>query len=240
MLINHEYKYIFLHIPKSGGTFARSVLDNIPGTTEPRGDPHFGLHLLNGDYNDYKKIVIVRNPINWYISLFEHIKRGGADKVYVQEWIAFKNNGFLGWLKNILNLNANKSCFSNPRITGNWSTAHAIRFLENNTFNIGWWSYILVYQTMTNWQKFLKEKEISEFKNYTEADFILKTDTINKDLYNTMIELNIPENLANKALITDKKNIGNYSKDKYINTISDDLIAEIKNRESLIYSLLNV
>ena len=61
MLINHNYKFIFVHIQKTAGTSITSVLNEIPGT-EPLYYSHSQINVLKEEYEDYFKFCFVRNP----------------------------------------------------------------------------------------------------------------------------------------------------------------------------------
>ena len=77
-------KALFIHLPKTGGTFLRKVLSTYyPDANEdkPRGS-HRTLATLKGQYDFNYTFSIVRNPISWYESVWKHcnamVKNGQA------------------------------------------------------------------------------------------------------------------------------------------------------------------
>ena len=72
MAIFHQYKCIFIHMPRTGGT----TIHNALGAGQPKD--HFPWHKFKSDpeYNEvwdsYLKFATVRNPFDWLISLYNH------------------------------------------------------------------------------------------------------------------------------------------------------------------------
>lgn len=73
-LINHKFKWSFVHIPKTGGTSITNVLRQIDGTEVLAG--HDSVRLIK-DYKDYFIFTFVRNPFTRLTSAFEHERRKG-------------------------------------------------------------------------------------------------------------------------------------------------------------------
>jgi hypothetical protein len=70
MIINHKYKFIFVHIQKTAGSSISNVLSNIDGT-ESILYPHSFINAIDFEqYNEYFKFCFVRNPwdrlFSWY------------------------------------------------------------------------------------------------------------------------------------------------------------------------------
>jgi chondroitin 4-sulfotransferase 11 len=70
MIINHKYKFIFVHIQKTAGSSIANVLSDIDGT-ESILYPHSFINAINLEqYNEYFKFCFVRNPwdrlFSWY------------------------------------------------------------------------------------------------------------------------------------------------------------------------------
>ena len=65
--------YIFLHVPKTGGTWIRAAL-RMSGTVEQEFKDHRAFCDLPEDIKKSKRQVFafVRNPWDWYISLYTH------------------------------------------------------------------------------------------------------------------------------------------------------------------------
>lgn len=77
MIISHNYKYIFINQPKTGGTSMRSVLS---GTwhTSYRSAKSIEQFVGEDIWRYYYKFAIVRNPfsrmVSWYRNVWEQIK----------------------------------------------------------------------------------------------------------------------------------------------------------------------
>ncbi len=127
MIISHKYKFVFLHIPKTGGSsIAHEMMkmcgyvpniNHIPAeeftlfkdlakwgnsTDMPQhsnyGDLKRYLEDLNIDVNDYFVFTFVRNPWDWYVSSYEFGKlRYKQDKL---DWAKpCADNDFETWIK---------------------------------------------------------------------------------------------------------------------------------------------
>jgi hypothetical protein len=64
-------KYIFYHIPKTGGTYFRAVIAQSFGNREELGHTH-NTPLEVPNHKKYTSITIVRNPLDWYKSFFRY------------------------------------------------------------------------------------------------------------------------------------------------------------------------
>jgi hypothetical protein len=90
MLISHQHKFVFVHIPRTAGSsiteaLTRGVLDIVPihGTHSP-------ISCLNG-YCDYRVIAFVRNPWQRALSLYAyHVRRRRRPNPY--EFFEFLSN----------------------------------------------------------------------------------------------------------------------------------------------------
>ena len=101
-------KFIFLHIPKTGGSWVNSVLEDSNLDLEKIGyykhasyDHVVGVLLHKFDRNtlfnkflrlyrkhDYKYFTVIRNPITWYESLFKYLQ--------MRDEMGFKRPGTVG------------------------------------------------------------------------------------------------------------------------------------------------
>ena len=61
---------IFVHVPKTGGRFIRKSLRQLDLIDGKYAGLHSGLDELNPVHNDYRKVAGVRNPWDWYVSLY--------------------------------------------------------------------------------------------------------------------------------------------------------------------------
>ena len=104
-MINHEYKYIFVHIPKTAGSSIRHILPEsdewkFPGGHAP-ARTYYGFFLRNfpvnkvakvplglGKWNEYTKFAFIRNPWARFVSAYNFLKNGGKGN---RESIVIKN-----------------------------------------------------------------------------------------------------------------------------------------------------
>ena len=85
-MISHKHKFIFFHIPKTGGTSALKILHKLCDESKLRiGHPKLRIvddnyHLVNNHNDiklkqvDYIVITIVRNPFQRVVSAFHYLK----------------------------------------------------------------------------------------------------------------------------------------------------------------------
>lgn len=116
-MINHKYKCIFIHIPKTGGTTIENILRGNK-TPESQGSTHrkiaFYKRTYLSDFKSYYKFACVRNPWDRLVSAFFYMSSGGNqskwDKSVAQEW----GKDFKSFVKNINTLKNN--IFLKPQI----------------------------------------------------------------------------------------------------------------------------
>lgn len=76
MIINHEKKYLFIHVPRTGGTSLKDALilrDNGKEFLKPHGRAVEARENLGGEWDEYFRFAFVRNPYDWVLSLYCHI-----------------------------------------------------------------------------------------------------------------------------------------------------------------------
>lgn len=99
-------KFVFLHLPRSGGTFVYEVIRKFFPSAREIGY-HFPRELLPSEYSHLPLLGVVRNPWEFYVSWYEHVRpRNSASILF--SWLS--ENGkfdFLETTRNALNLGAN-------------------------------------------------------------------------------------------------------------------------------------
>ena len=76
MIINHDKKYLFIHVPRTGGTSLKDALilqDNGKEFVKPHGQAQEAKAMLKDKWDSYFKFAFVRNPHDWILSLYHHI-----------------------------------------------------------------------------------------------------------------------------------------------------------------------
>lgn len=81
-MINHEHKFLFLHLPKTGGTSINKFLNNkFKNNERDFGHPYLLEYTYDektdrySNLDDYFKFTIVRNPYDRLVSAFFYIKK---------------------------------------------------------------------------------------------------------------------------------------------------------------------
>ena len=64
-------KFVFVHVPKTGGRFLRRLMGTYPGTINI-GNPHKGIKDIPKEHKKLPIVTIVRDPLTWYGSYANH------------------------------------------------------------------------------------------------------------------------------------------------------------------------
>jgi hypothetical protein len=99
-------KFVFLHLPRAGGTFVYEVVRKFFPSAREVGY-HFPRELLPGEYSHLPILGTVRNPWEFYVSWYHHVQPRGAASTFFS-WVS--DNGKLGFaetIRNALNLGVN-------------------------------------------------------------------------------------------------------------------------------------
>jgi hypothetical protein len=99
-------KFVFAHLPRSGGTFVSDVIRKFFPSAHEIGH-HLPRELLPTEYSHLPVLGTVRNPWEFYVSLYHYVWRRDATSILVS-WMS--ENGsldFIGSITNLLNLGAN-------------------------------------------------------------------------------------------------------------------------------------
>tara|TARA_Y100001949_G_scaffold95857_1_gene80930 strand:+ start:779 stop:1528 length:750 start_codon:yes stop_codon:yes gene_type:complete len=81
IMINHEEKFIFLHIPKTGGTSIEHILTRKEST---EGSRHYSIKKLGlnkQECDKYKIFVVLRNPFTRIASTYNHFMHGPDNEI---------------------------------------------------------------------------------------------------------------------------------------------------------------
>lgn len=93
-------KFVFVHLPRSGGTFVSEVIRKFFPSAREIGH-HLPRELLPREYSHLPVLGTVRNPWEFYVSWYHHVWSKYAASVLVS-WIS--ENGRLGFIDSIQNL----------------------------------------------------------------------------------------------------------------------------------------
>jgi len=103
----HEKLFLFVHIPKTGGTSIRSIIkDNWNRSYPYFHDPLFNLQLLNDIGDNIFKFCVVRNPYTRTFSYYKHFLRNNPQfnnwnfetfLYHLKKKVYFKNTPMIGY-----------------------------------------------------------------------------------------------------------------------------------------------
>jgi hypothetical protein len=100
-------KFVFAHLPRSGGTFVSEVIKKFFPSARDIGH-HLPRALLPTEYSDLPVLGTVRNPWEFYVSLYHYVWRRDPESI-LTSWMS--DNGRLGLtdsVRNLLDLGVNK------------------------------------------------------------------------------------------------------------------------------------
>jgi hypothetical protein len=99
-------KFVFVHLPRSGGTFISEVIRKFFPSAHEIGY-HFPRTLLPREYSHLPVLGAVRNPWEFYVSWYHHVWPRDAASILVS-WLSENGKlGFIGTTRNALNLGVN-------------------------------------------------------------------------------------------------------------------------------------
>ena len=78
-MVSHKHKYVFIHVPKTGGISIHHLLK-----TEPAEMNHNGLSVHKFD-EDYFKFMFVRNPWDRFVSCYNYFLKNGRNTLEDQK-----------------------------------------------------------------------------------------------------------------------------------------------------------
>jgi len=99
-------KFVFVHLPRSGGTFVSEVIRKFFPSAHEIGY-HLPRTLLPREYSHLPVLGAVRNPWEFYVSWYHHVWPRDAASILIS-WVTENGKlGFLGTTRNALNLGVN-------------------------------------------------------------------------------------------------------------------------------------
>ena len=99
-------KFVFVHLPRTGGTFVSEVIRKFFPSAHEIGH-HLPRELLPREYSHLPVLGTVRNPWEFYVSLYHYVLPREAASVFVS-WMSDNGRlGFIGSIRNVLNLGVN-------------------------------------------------------------------------------------------------------------------------------------
>lgn len=180
LLIDHNKKFIFIHIPKTGGTSIARALNIVPKGHITTNQVKKIIH--NDIYESYFKFCFVRNPIDRFISLYKYAR--------MLESYHHSNS-------KSMNGTRMKSRHEDYELLKNSNINDCVNHLINNRLKHDW-RYNL-WQPQINW--------IKNDKEGLDVDFIGKYENIEDDFNIILHRLNLPKINLPQLNLSKKENI---------------------------------
>ena len=108
-MISHSNRFIFIHVPKTGGTSISAVLkpfgivlsgdQNVKSIYYKHAKASYLQPLLGDEYSEYFKFAVVRNPFDWLISNYEFNR--GLHRPFLKGTCIKNSNKIPNWATNI-------------------------------------------------------------------------------------------------------------------------------------------
>jgi hypothetical protein len=99
-------KFVFVHLPRTGGTFVSEVIKKFFPSAREIGH-HLPRELLPREYSHLPVLGTVRNPWEFYVSWYHYVLRRDPASILVS-WMSENGRlGFVGSVRNLLNLGVN-------------------------------------------------------------------------------------------------------------------------------------
>jgi len=99
-------RFVFVHLPRTGGTFVSEVIRKFFPSAHEIGH-HLPWELLPREYSHLPVLGTVRNPWEFYVSLYHYVWPRDAASILVS-WMSENGRlGFIGSIRNLLNLTVN-------------------------------------------------------------------------------------------------------------------------------------
>lgn len=261
-------KCVFLELPKTGSTYARYILINLPDSKyKTIGKKHNVYNSLSNELKrefDNKRIVSsIRNPFDWYVSLYafacEH--RGGLyTKTQKRPDLLSVSNPF-EFFKVCINHMRNRkkwqSVFTDVNNKENFKKFLYLLLIEDSLgvgnryeldgFNkkIGYYSYDFLRMTTKNFDS-LKDKNLGysdildHYQKNNIVDITLRNESLRKDLIKFSTDLcSGPKEMESSINSKPKKSRTATKRKPYKYYYTEELIELIREKEKIILESFN-
>lgn len=242
MIVNHKHKFAFTHIPKCGGTSITEYLHSIPGTKTECPTPgwvHGSVANMENTWN-YFNFATIRNPLDWYVSMYNHCKRhystSGPQECFIFGDV--RETPFHEWVMNALHPHESigKSDVWNSEIGYSESKDDII----NQKLKVGWYTLKVLYGASRNYRKHF-DTDIytlrkSNMKEIFDVDLFLNLDTMEDHLPKCLSSMSTARDHMN-GLTFKKHRLGTHEKSTEKN-YTPDLVFHVMNNDMLIVDLV--
>ena len=252
MIKSHKYNFIYLHIPKTGGTTViKNLLD--PAQTQQIGPemPHGSISEVSDDHflsNPYI-FSTVRDPVEWYLSVFLYPLSLWSRAIF--------GHGFETWINNACDFKPEATDFSVAKwkkgpeyrsypaaLDGQFSAKALASDKKLRMDNAGWLSHLYIYSCCRNYRNVIEQNDIDNVcKNYKkifEVQQFIATPSL--DHLKSVIK-----HPPLKSAPLEKFKHFNYNihrdRSENLQTLSphnhDKILAKIREKDRLVYTIFN-
>lgn len=231
MIINNDLKFIYIHVPKTGGASLQQKLKLIPGTSISR-PPH-------GSIKDYYKpgyytFATIRNPFKWYVSMYSF-----KGSTWLHELYDGKDKTFKTWLKGVLELNPKKEdiiktinkCADEDSLDYKF---HLKLVQENKIDNMGWLSHLFMFSCYRNYDKLIEQNDITLIGK-SDIDVFIQTEQLNQ-IHEYIDDPTLKEKLTKNA---QPIHINKSEHNKYQEYYDDELKQLVLEKDKFLFNKFN-
>jgi|TARA_B100000035_G_scaffold293764_1_gene283474 hypothetical protein len=124
-ILNNDNKFIYVHIPKTGGTTIQQVLNNDSNSVCNNLLGHVSLKSIKkvldeDDYNEHISFTTVRNPWDLYVSNYHYLKQQNHnDSDFKKEYKILESDSFTDFIK-FIHDNRDSLIFNDEDKTPKW------------------------------------------------------------------------------------------------------------------------
>jgi len=216
-------KFVFLHLPRAGGTFVYEVVKKFFPSAREVGY-HFPRELLPREYSHLPILGVVRNPWEFYVSWYEHVRPRNTASIMFS-WLSENGNlDFVETTRNALNLGTNSERLD---VLIEMLPDH-VDYTRRNIPNITKDSMRKVRGTGVGYYTF----RFNQIFGNSDDVFFCRLDSLRNDLIAFFDGIGIATSeLRDYVLRLDKKNTSEHSDDSTYYTADLAALVSIRDRE---------
>jgi len=249
MLIDKKNKFVFIYFQKTASKYVRRILEPLGGfcTAELYAKGIDGyiknqkymksnniIHDLSFDFSDFFVFGVIRNPFEWYMSLYvyskewqhldEHRLFGFLPKMSFQQFMSGALNG-IDFFKTRSDQHRNDNCI------------RLFKVVRNGKLDAGWLTYKYIYTYFLDWERIISTMSLEEFKE--KHDQLLSTkmytiESLNEEMPKILDHLDLTDKIDKSFLSAHNVNHYDRNRDAWY---TEELKAKILKKDSLLFEL---
>jgi len=248
LLIDKKHKFVFIYFQKTASKYVRRILEPLGGfgTAELYAKGVEGyikdqkymksnniIADLSFDISDYFVFGVIRNPFEWYMSLYVYSKQ----YQHLDEHSLFGHlplMSFQQFMDGILNCKEFFQTRSDRHRNDN--CIRLFKVIREGKMDAGWLTYKYIYGYFLDWENIITNMTLEEFDK--EHDTLLDThmypiETLNKEMPNILHILGV-EDKIDKSFLTEF-NVNSYNKERDF-WYNEETTKKVLEKDSLVFS----